>query len=132
MINYQLADLAVRFNVGGRNYYQRIALPRTVLSLTIASIFLRQGLIQSFVVKHDKIEVKLKYFKKKPFLKELNVVSTPGKRVYWKLTNLSKTYNAHSLACFYIISTTKGIYTSNECISGLGTGGEVLYKVVLN
>jgi ribosomal protein S8 len=44
---------------------------------------------------------------------------------------LSKNYRAHSLASFYIISTSKGLLTSNEALLQQGISGEVLCKIKL-
>lgn len=82
MTNYQLGEFAVRFIVGGRNFNQIISVPRTILSIKLLALFLKQGLIQSFSIKADTIEVKLKYYHKKPLIKAITIVSSPGKRVY--------------------------------------------------
>ena len=41
-------------------------------------------------------------------------------------------YSARAFGGFFVISTPKGIFTSNECLTTLGISGEVLYKVILN
>jgi len=132
MTNYQLGAIAVIFNVGGRVYAQKISLPKTVLALQVLTLFLKQGLIQSFSVKPKTIEVKLKYFRKKPLIKSLELISTPGHRRYCTLRQLSCLYNGHSFGGFYLVSTSKGLYTSTECLTVLRSGGELLLKVILN
>jgi small subunit ribosomal protein S8 len=132
MTNYQLGEFAVRFMVGGRNFNQKITVPCTILSLKLLTLFLKQGLVQSFSVKSSTIEVKLKYYRKKPLIKSMALISTPGRRVYWTRGQLSKRYNAHNFGGFYIISTSGGLYTSNECLTTNGLGGEVVYKIILN
>ena len=82
MTNYQLADLAVRFTVAGRTYNQKVYIFRTNFALKIVSLFLKQGLIQNFSIKFNIIEVNLKFFRKKPLIKALQVISTPGRRTY--------------------------------------------------
>lgn len=132
MTNYQLGEFAVRFTVGGRNFNHSISVPRTVLSIKLLALFLKQGLIQTFTIKLNSIDVKLKYCHKKPLIKSLILVSTPGHRVYWTRGQLSKRYNAHNFGGFYIVSTSGGLYTSNECLTISGEGGEVIYKLTLN
>jgi ribosomal protein S8 len=56
-------------------------------------------------------------------------VSKPGKRVYWTLTSLSKNYRKHALSSFYIISTSKGLLTSNEALLHKNISGEILCKI---
>jgi ribosomal protein S8 len=82
MNNYLLADIAVRLNVAGRAYSQKTFLPKNPLTLSILTLLLRQGIIQNFQIKGEKIDVKLKYFKKRPLLKKLELISKPGKRIF--------------------------------------------------
>ena len=42
---------------------------------------------------------------------------------------LSKNYRAHSLATFYVLSTSKGLLTSNEALLQYKVSGEVLCKI---
>jgi ribosomal protein S8 len=82
MMNYQIADLAIRFSVGGRAYSQEVFLPRSSLAFKLATLFSKQGLIQKFCVQRNSIKVTLKYVRRKPLIKQLELVSTPGRRVY--------------------------------------------------
>ena|ERR1044072_2856922 len=132
MTNYPLAEIVSRLVVAGRGYHQTVNLPKGTMVLKILTLFLRQGLIQNFSVKREFIEVKLKYFRRKPLIKSIAVISKPGHRVYWSLNLLSCNYNANAFGGFYIISTSKGLFTSNECLTTVGQGGEVLYKITLN
>ena len=59
----------------------------------------------------------------------MKLVSTPGKKVYWSLNRLSLNYNINSFAGFYIISTSKGLFTSNTCLLGKNISGKILLKV---
>jgi small subunit ribosomal protein S8 len=95
-MSYQLANLAVRFNVGGRGLHQFIRLPKTSLALKLASLFKKEGLIQYFYVSSKFIEIKLKYFHKKPLLKSLEIVSKPGRRIYWSREQLSRIYSGRA------------------------------------
>lgn len=81
-MSYQLGNLAVRFNVGGRGLHQFIRLPKTSLALEIITLFKKQGLVESFYVSSFFIEVKLKYCHRKPLIKSLEIVSKPGHRVF--------------------------------------------------
>jgi len=42
---------------------------------------------------------------------------------------LSLVYGKDKFSGFYILSTSKGILTSNDCLLGQGIGGEVLLKI---
>lgn len=132
-VNHQLSDLLVRIQVGGRTYDKIIKVQCTVYNLKILSVLYRQGAISSFYVgNHKDIFVYLKYFFGKPFIRNIKVISTPGKRVYWTLNELSRNYNRNSLNAFYILSTSKGLLTSTECLLSHRLGGEVLLKIEFN
>jgi ribosomal protein S8 len=49
--------------------------------------------------------------------------------VYWTLTSLSKNYRKHAFSTFYIISTSKGLMTSNEALLYKNISGEVLCRI---
>jgi len=131
-MNFDIADICVRLNVGCKAYDKIIALRITKISKRIVNILYRQGIINSFFVRDDKILVVLKYIRSKPFIKNIKVMSTPGKRIYWKLPKLSKYYNANTLNSFFIISTPNGLLTSSECLLAKRTGGEIILKIELN
>ena len=73
--------------------------------------------------------VYLKYYKNKPVFFDVKLISTPGKKVYWSLNKLSLKYNLNSFCGFYVISTSKGLVTSNLCLLGKNISGKVLLKV---
>jgi ribosomal protein S8 len=51
--------------------------------------------------------------------------------VYWNLNLLSKNYRKHAISNFYIISTSKGLITSNEAILKSSISGEILCEIKL-
>lgn len=44
---------------------------------------------------------------------------------------LSLVYSKNNFSGFYILSTSKGILTSNDCLLGQRIGGEVLLKICI-
>ena len=132
-VNYQLADLLVRIKVGGRGYDRTVKVKLTNANLKVLTVLYRQGAITSFSIANDNdIFVTLKYFYGKPLIKDIKVVSTPGRRIYWTLRELSLEYNRNSLSGFYVLSTPQGLKTSTECLLGHHITGEVLLKVEFN
>jgi ribosomal protein S8 len=72
----------------------------------------------------------LKYKKDgQPLIHSLDLISKPSNRVYWTLTTLSKNYRKHAFSSFYIISTSKGLMTSNEALLYKNISGEILCKI---
>jgi ribosomal protein S8 len=60
---------------------------------------------------------------------DVKLISTPGKKVYWSLNKLSLKYNLNNFGGFYIISTSKGLITSHNCLLGNNLSGKILLKV---
>jgi ribosomal protein S8 len=59
------------------------------------------------------------------------LVSTPGRRQYWKLIKLNRVFSYNNFAGFYILSSNKGIITSYDALLKLHSGGEVLLKITI-
>lgn len=134
MTNFHLADLLVCFNVAYKARMSYVKVNKTKLTIKFLYLLYKIGIIKSFhiLLKENKIIVFLKYRKNgQPLIHSIDLVSKPSKRIYWNLTMLSKNYRVHSLATFYILSTSKGLLTSNEALLQYKVSGEVLCKIKL-
>lgn len=102
--------------------------PNSKVCINILSILYKLGYIRGFsIVNKKEVVVLLKYHLNKSVIKNIGVVSTPGRRVYYdnkKLKNLISKKD-HG---FYIISTSKGVLTDEEAFN-FNVGGEVLLKI---
>lgn len=127
--NFTLGDLVSRLNIASYKRLVSIKVLRTGFSLAILEVLWEQGVINGFSVQEDFILVFLKYRHFSPVLRELEIVSRPGKRVFWTLNRLSFNYKVSNFAGFFIISTSKGLITSSDCLLGLNVSGEILLKV---
>jgi small subunit ribosomal protein S8 len=131
-VNFQLADLLVRIKVGCRSYDRTIKVKYTDYNIRILTVLYRQGVISSFhVLNHKDILVTLKYVNSKPLIKDIKLISKPGRRIFWTLRVLSLNYNKNSLNGFYILSTPYGLLTEVECLLNKHISGEVLFQVTL-
>lgn len=132
MTNYNFADLLVRINVAYRAHLTSVKVLKTQLNIKFLFLLYKIGLIKSFYVLPNDTEI-LIYLKYKkngtPLIHTLELVSTPGKREYWTLSLLSKNYRKHAISTFYIISTSKGLLTSNEALLFKNISGEILCKI---
>lgn len=130
MTNYNLADLIVRIKVA---FYARlisIKVMKTTLNIKFLFLLYKIGLLRSFHVLETQILVYLKYKKDgQSLIHDMAIVSKPSKRVYWNLTLLSKHYRKHAFSSFYIISTSRGLMTSNEALLRKNISGEVLCRI---
>lgn len=132
MTNYNIADLLVRIKVAYKAKLVSVKVLKTKLTINFLYLLYKIGLIKSFYILQNDLNV-LVYLKYKknglPLIHSIDLISKPGKRVYWTLTSLSKNYRKHSLSSFYIISTSKGLMTSNEALLYKNISGEVLCKI---
>ena len=130
MTNYNLADLVVRIKVAFNARLISIKVLKTKLNIKFIFLLYKIGLLRSFHILEREILVYLKYKKNgKPLIYDMCIVSKPSKRVYWNLTMLSKNYRKHAFSSFYIISTSKGLMTSNEALLCKNISGEVLCSI---
>lgn len=126
-----LADMLTRIRNAQRSRLMYVNAPSSRRKEAILDVLVKEGFIHSFLV-HEvrsgvkEINIKLKYSSKgESNIKEINRVSTPGKRVYLSIKKLRPYYNNMGI---YIISTSKGIMSDREARK-LGVGGEVICKV---
>jgi ribosomal protein S8 len=129
MTNFALADLIARLNISSKKRLVSVRVSFTKFSLSVLHIFLKNGIINGLTIENNYITVYLKYYKLKPVFRELIIVSRPGKRVFWTLSFLSLKYSVSNFSGFYIISTSKGLLTSNDCLLGLNVSGEIILKI---
>jgi ribosomal protein S8 len=132
MPNYILGDMVSRLRVAAKARRKSVDVLNTKFSLNILDVLYKNGIIRGFLVlDFYKIRVFLKYYQNKPVYFNMELVSTPGHKVIWSLDTLSLKYKARSFAGFYIISTTKGLITSTECLLTSRVSGLVLFKVYI-
>jgi len=126
--NHLISNIVARLNLGASRRLRFIMLDINDTTLEIIQILYKHGAIRAFVVKNDKILVYYKYYLHRIAIK-LSIVSKPGNRIYMSLNKLSCFYNNNNFAGFYIISTQKGLFTSDYCLLDGRISGEILIKV---
>ena len=82
-----------------------------------SSVQVREGI--------SELKIELKYHEGDPVISEIKRVSTPGRRVYSGIKNMTKVYNGLGIA---ILSTPRGVLSDNEARVAK-VGGEVLCEV---
>jgi len=108
-----------------------VLLARTNFNVECSKLLYVNGLISNFSIQENGIVLTLKYQNSKSVITSLNVISTPGKRVFWRLSELRKNYNYETFAGFFIISTHKGLCISTDCLLKDHIAGEVILKVAV-
>ena len=128
---YTLADVVSRLRVASAQHLKSIKVIKTKFSLELLHKFYEIGFIRGFYVfeKDDIVLVYLKYYKNKSGFYKIELVSTPGRRVYWSLNFLSNKYAREGLGGYYIVSTPQGLKTCSECLLNKYVSGEVILKL---
>ncbi len=104
--------------------------PSSNLRVHVLEVLKREGYIRDFKLSkgdHGQAEVniELKYFDGQPVIREVSRVSTPGRRVYTKISELPRVYNGLGIS---ILSTPRGVMSDKEARAA-NVGGEVLCQV---
>ena len=130
---YILSDLIIRLKLAYKCHLISIKVLKNKFSIKFLNILYKIGVIRGFYIleNENNILVYLKYKNKRATIYDIKVISKPSKRVYWNLNLLSKNYRKHAISNFYIISTSKGLITSNEAILKYSLSGEILCEIKL-
>ena len=108
-----------------------VEIPASKMKLEITRILHEKGYILSYRIEEGKpsntIKIALKYHPetKRPAIKKLIRVSSPGLRRYTNVDNMPRVLNGLGIA---IISTSRGIITDKEAKT-LNVGGEIMCYV---
>ena len=131
MHTFLLADLISRLHVGSLKNILSVNVSFSILNLRFLILLNVEGLIEGFKVFEDFVLVFLKKLQFNHFLllRSVKLVSTPGRRCYWKLNKLSKKYSYQNFSGFYIVSSSKGLLTSIDALLKYHEGGEILLKI---
>ena len=126
-----IADYLTRIRNGVAAGHKVVEIPSSKVKQELTRILHEKGYILSYKVIEGKpfstIKIALKYHPetKRPAIKQLQRISSPGLRRYAGADNLPRVLNGLGIA---IISSSKGMITDKEA-KELNVGGEVLCYV---
>lgn len=124
-----ISDFLTRIRNAQAARHETVALPGSRIKFAMAKILEQEGYItqvkESSSGPKKTIEFALKYLGKTPYIRSLKRVSTPGRRVYRKATELPRVLSGQGIA---IVSTSSGIMTNKEARKRK-LGGEVLCEI---
>jgi small subunit ribosomal protein S8 len=134
-INDPIADMLTRIRNAVMAGHAQVGMPNSKIKVEIAKILKDEGFLEGFEVVDGEREpqkvlrVKLKYVgdrrERRAVLSGLERVSTPGRRIYTKKTDIPWVLSGIGVA---ILSTPKGVMTGARARQ-LGVGGEIICKV---
>ncbi|MGE5480800.1 MAG: 30S ribosomal protein S8 [Chloroflexota bacterium] len=124
-----ISDFLTRIRNAGAAGHKTVEIPYSNMKRDLAEILKDQGFIADFEVNRDEIQgsitITLRYFNRRPAIKEMTRVSTPGRRFYTPADKLPRVNNGLGVA---IISTSKGVMTDKQARK-FNVGGEVLCTI---
>jgi small subunit ribosomal protein S8 len=125
-----VADMITRIRNGQRANKSTVKSPASSLRANVLEVLKREGYIRGY----ERIDVRpgiaelsieLKYHEGQPVIREISRVSTPGRRVYSKISDLRRVANGLGIS---ILSTPRGVMSDTEA-RAQNVGGEVLIEV---
>lgn len=99
--------------------------PRKKICESFLKILWTEGFIVGYSIEDNKIKIFLKYVNGRPAINSLNLISRPGRRIYYSLKQIWK---IDSSQCFIIVSTNQGLKNIVNC-KKLKIGGEPILVI---
>ena len=109
---------------------KNVTIPNSKFRIRILEVLKQEGYISDYKLLSDSnnkntLSVDLKYSNGLPVIREIKIISKPGRRIYAKADSIPKIQNGLGLA---ILSTSKGIMTDSEA-RNQNVGGEIICRI---
>ena len=129
MMTDPIADMLSRVRNAMRAGHKRVDMPVSKLKAEIARILKENHYVHDYKVlddgRHGVLRIYLKYHEDEPVIRDMQRVSTPGRRKYVGAKELPRVRAGLGMA---IISTSRGVMTDSEAREQ-NVGGEVLAAI---
>jgi small subunit ribosomal protein S8 len=131
MVNDPIGDMITRIRNAQRARMSKVVVPASRMRERVLEVLKSEGYIRDFersevLVGKPEIAVALKYYEGEPVIKQIQRISTPGRRVYSSIRDLPKVCNGLGIA---ILSTPRGVMSDSQAREQ-NVGGEVLCSVL--
>ena len=125
-----LGDMLSRIRNAQRAHKPVVRSPASKIRANVLEVLQREGYIRGYTREHirpgvTELSIELKYVEGEPVIREIDRISTPGRRIYSRISDLPRVYNGLGIA---ILSTPRGVMSDNEARAA-NVGGEVLAQV---
>jgi small subunit ribosomal protein S8 len=129
-INDPLGDMLTRIRNAQARRRPKVVTPASNLRARVLDVLAEEGYIRGYTrVDHksglSEIEIELKYADGKPAIREIERISTPGRRVYSQCKEIPTVANGLGVA---ILSTPKGVMADWKARAE-NVGGEIICNV---
>jgi len=89
-----LSNMICIVKVGCNARHLQVIVQNSKLCINVLSVLYKLGYIRGFIIKDQKnVIVLLKYINNKPVIRNIAVVSTPGRRIYIKHKKIRKVFS---------------------------------------
>ena len=125
-----ISDFLTRLRNASKARLAECVSPHSVLKESIAAILKAEGYIAGYAVGadargHKTLVVQVKYADGTPVITGIKRVSTPGRRLYYRYTEIPRVLNGLGIS---ILSTSKGLMKDQDCRRNKA-GGELVCNV---
>ncbi len=125
-----ISDFLTRLRNASKARLAECVSPHSNLKEAIAGILKAEGYISDFASDkddkgHKTLVVKMKYVDGAPVITGIDRVSTPGRRLYYRYTEIPRVLNGLGIS---ILSTSKGLMKDQDCRRNKA-GGELVCNV---
>jgi small subunit ribosomal protein S8 len=125
-----ISDFLTRLRNAGKARLEECAAPHSLLKQSIAGILKAEGYISDYrdgadEQGHKTLVVKMKYVDGTPAISGLVRVSTPGRRLYYRYSEIPRVLNGLGIS---IVSTSRGLLKDADC-RRQKAGGELICNV---
>lgn len=125
-----ISDFLTRLRNANKARLDECVAPHSTMKEAIAAILKAEGYVADYsssvdVNGHKTLVVKMKYLSGTPSITGIKRVSTPGRRLYYRYTEIPRVLNGLGIA---IMSTSKGLMKDSDCRRNKA-GGELICNV---
>lgn len=125
-----VSDFLTRLRNASKAGLAECASPHSKLKESLAGILKAEGYVSDLTdgvdaQGHKTLVVKMKYVDNAPAITNLSRVSTPGRRLYFRYTEIPRVLNGLGIS---ILSTSKGLLKDQDC-RRQKLGGELICNV---
>lgn len=122
--NYPVGDFLIRIKNAAQAKNHEVKDAATKKKVAVAKALEKAGLVEDVKSKDGILSLNVSFSHKSPVLMDIKLVSKPGKRVYYKLSDIE----AKRGPSIFLVSTPKGILTTKEARK-VGMGGEIIAEI---
>lgn len=125
-----ISDMIARIRNAQMRLLRNVTIPNSKFRIRILEVLKQEGYISDYKLlsnsnNKNSLSVDLKYSNGLPVIREIKIISKPGRRIYAKADSIPKIQNGLGLA---ILSTSKGIMTDSDA-RNQNVGGEIICRI---